>query len=163
MTPKGSVDVSAWSGLSVVDSSGRALGTCSETYADAQTGGAEWLLVARPDGSFRIVPVAGAARTEGRVQVGFAEDVVVASPSFGAPAVLTADDETRLYAHYDVGTASGSAASAPAQAAPASAPPTSGPSASEPDKLLVPARGPLVAAVVVTLLALLFLRRHRRS
>lgn len=154
MTPTGTLDVSAWPGLRVLDSSGHDLGTCSETYADAQTGEAEWLLVARSDGSFRMVPVTGARRSGDTVVVAYSSEAVVASPAFGAVAVLTPADEDRLYGHYSL----------PAQATAPVVERIVGaarPAVPEPVREN-PSGAALAAAVLITVAAFVLLRRGRR-
>lgn len=149
VSPDVSADIGSWTGLVVTGSDGATLGRCSETYADADTGGPEWLLVARSDGSFRIVPMAGARRSEDTVRVGYPESSVVSGPPFGALAVLTSDDETTLYEHYGLRPASNSPSATTRAALLA------------PGKHARPTLGALLAAVAVTVAALVFLRRRR--
>ncbi len=102
MTVPPVAQMSSWIGRQVLDNAGVPFGTCSETYADADTGGAEWMLITLPDGGFRVIPVREASLRDEGLQVAFPRDTVLSSPALGRVGVLTTDDEGRLYAHYQV-------------------------------------------------------------
>lgn len=99
-------DVRLWQGKTVLDSSGKQIGTISDVYFDEQTGQPEWALVS--SGLFgtrqHFIPIAHQRMQSGQdsVTVSFSADQVMNAPSVDADGELSEDEEHRLYNHYGI-------------------------------------------------------------
>jgi stress response protein YsnF len=95
--------VLGWRGSTVVDRDGDGIGSLKELYLD-QDDRPAWGAV--DTGLFGLrqtfVPLADARPVEGGVQVPFAKDHVKDAPSIDPDAQLSADEERRLYRHYEL-------------------------------------------------------------
>ncbi|HMA47428.1 MAG TPA: hypothetical protein VKP11_09555 [Frankiaceae bacterium] len=86
-----------WVGVLVTDRYGAELGSCTAVLP----GDGGWLVLHAPDGSSRVVPLAGAERRDEVVQVAYGQSLVMTSPTYER-AVVALDDEQRavLGRHY---------------------------------------------------------------
>jgi stress response protein YsnF len=95
--------VLGWRGSTVVDQDGDKIGSLKELYLD-QDDRPAWGAV--DTGLFGMrqtfVPLADARPVDGGVQVPFAKDHVNDAPSIDPDAQLSADEERRLYRHYEL-------------------------------------------------------------
>ena len=92
----------AWIGRMLTDASGHKIGKITDIYTDDDTGQPEWLAVTTGlfGSNVSFVPVNGATSSGGGVQVPFPKDQVKQAPNAGADAMLSPEEEARLYAHY---------------------------------------------------------------
>lgn len=95
-----------WVGKTVVDSSGRRVGACSELFADRDTGASEWLGVDVEGGGHVYVPALDARQDGDDVRISFTYDQVAGAPVTDAGDELTEDQEQELYRHFGVRTSS---------------------------------------------------------
>lgn len=91
-----------WIGLPVHDTSGTAIGSCRNVFADDDSGVPEWVEVELPGGDVAFVPTLGASASGGAVSVAHALDVVERAPRFAGDVDLSPDAEKALYDHYGV-------------------------------------------------------------
>jgi stress response protein YsnF len=108
--------VLGWRGSTVVDRDGDKIGALKELYLD-QDDRPAWGAV--DTGLFGLrqtfVPLADARPVEGGVQVPFANDHVRDAPSIDPDAQLNADEERRLYRHYELPSPDDMAAAQPVE------------------------------------------------
>jgi uncharacterized protein (TIGR02271 family) len=91
-------------GRVVYDSNGTKIGNVDAVYLDQDTDQPEWIAVRTRRRGHResLAPLAAASLTDdGDVRLGWAKDDVTSAPEVHtAQDTISADDETRLYAHY---------------------------------------------------------------
>ncbi|GGJ78528.1 photosystem reaction center subunit H [Streptomyces camponoticapitis] len=91
-------------GLTAYDADGEKIGSVEQAYLDNQTGRAEWVTV--KTGMFGMkesfVPLAGATRDEGGLQIPHAKELVKDAPRMDADEHLDVAQEQELYDHYGV-------------------------------------------------------------
>lgn len=98
-------ELSGWLGLEVVADSGDKIGKIDAIYVDEETGKPEWLAV--NTGLFgrhvSFVPLASAVPKEDAVSVPYDKDKVKDAPRVDPDAILSQEEEARLYRHYGLG------------------------------------------------------------
>jgi uncharacterized protein (TIGR02271 family) len=111
MTQPGRVD--EMRGMTMIDRDGQRIGKIDDLYVDDEDGQLEWALV--HTGLFGVkksfVPLRGATRGDGDVQVPVTKAQVKDAPEIAADSELSAEEEDRLYDHY--GLTSSAAVGAP--------------------------------------------------
>jgi hypothetical protein len=91
-----------WRGQTVVDRDGRKIGVFDEIYLDEETNEPAWGAV--KTGTLRlrrrVVPVAAAVSSEGRVRVPFTKDEVRSAPSIDSEGWVSEGDQAAILRHY---------------------------------------------------------------
>jgi sporulation protein YlmC with PRC-barrel domain len=96
-------DVPNWRGRDVIDQNGHAVGVITDLYVDDATGRPEWAMVKSGLFSHHVtfVPLSAATAHGMSVQVPFDQRHIHDAPKLDHPdGRLSADEESRLYAHY---------------------------------------------------------------
>jgi hypothetical protein len=98
------LEVRDWHELDVVSSDGGSVGKLIDVYVNNETGEPEFLLVASGflHNRLHIAPADGATRSDDTVTLAVSKDAVDHAPHIAADGDLTAEEEQRLYDHYDM-------------------------------------------------------------
>jgi uncharacterized protein (TIGR02271 family) len=98
-------------GMTLIDRDGQRIGKIEDLYVDDEDGQLEWALV--HTGLFGVkksfVPLRGATRQDGDVQVPVTKEQVKDAPRIGVDSELSGEEEGRLYEHYGFSFAAGGA------------------------------------------------------
>jgi uncharacterized protein (TIGR02271 family) len=98
-------------GMTLIDRDGQRIGKIDDLYVDDEDGQLEWALV--HTGLFGVkksfVPLRGATRRDGDVQVPVTKAQVKDAPRIAADGELSLEEEDRLYDHYGFTSAAGGA------------------------------------------------------
>jgi uncharacterized protein (TIGR02271 family) len=97
-------EVLEWRGQTMLGAGGEKIGKIEEIYLDARTEQPEWALVQTGmfGSSSSFVPIANATATDGDVEVPFGKAQVKDAPKLEPDGQLSEEEESRLYAHYDM-------------------------------------------------------------
>jgi hypothetical protein len=108
-----------WTGLALDDAGGRAVGRVEGAYADAESGGPVWLLIALGQGRARrlwpgrrgtkrvVVPLRECAAMPGRVWTAQSREAIRAAPTVDPSRPLLREHEAAICAHYGIGASVG--------------------------------------------------------
>jgi hypothetical protein len=108
-----------WSGLALDDAGGRTVGRVEGAYADAESGGPVWLVVALGQGRLRrfwprrrgttavVVPLRECAAMPGRVWTAQSREAIRAAPTVDPGRPLLREHEAAICAHYGIGASIG--------------------------------------------------------
>lgn len=99
------VDVQNWAGLELVGQDDERLGTISHIFVDPETGRPAFASVKTGMFGMRssLVPITGANRDGEQLRVPYTKDQVKGAPSVADDEELSAEEERRLYEHYNLG------------------------------------------------------------
>jgi len=93
-----------WIGADVYDSTGDKIGSIDQLYLDDKSGQPEWLTVSTGwfGASTQFVPISGSSVHDDGLKVPYTTDHIKDAPSVDADQHLDADQELKLYGHYDL-------------------------------------------------------------
>src|SRR5215212_8398105 len=97
-------DVQTWKGQTLYGSGNDKIGEIADVYLDRQSGEPEWLAVKAGlfGSNLSFVPLREANTTGEGVTVPYEKSLVKDAPNVEADGELAADEERRLYEHYNV-------------------------------------------------------------